>query len=359
MRAYFFSLRILACLAIWFAVCSLSCRSKSPEEPEAEAGEPNTPAASDADNIAVTVNGVGITEGEIEKLIAPQLAKIAKQAAQLPPAFAVQYRKQLREQILERLVCAQLLEQKIKEANIAVTEEEVMSKVREIASSQKEPLSLEDFRKKIEEYGLSFEDVKEDVRRGLSHEKFMDMQWGGKINVTEDDAKKYYDENPKRFETPEQIRASHILIKPALADPNADPNEAKATAKAKIQELLKQIKDGADLAELAKANSDCPSAPDGGDVGFFPRGKTTPPFEKAAFELEVGQISDIVETEYGYHIIKVTDHQDAGVVSFEQAKEGIIKQLTEDKQREFANEYIESLKAKANIVYSALKNQGP
>jgi peptidyl-prolyl cis-trans isomerase C len=150
---------------------------------------------------------------------------------------------------------------------------------------------------------------------------------------------------------PEQIRASHILIKFDAADSGTDPNEAKTKAKATTEGLLKQIKEGADFAELAKAHSACPSAPSGGDLGFFPRGQTTPPFEKVAFELQVGQVSDIVETEYGFHIIKVTDHKDASVVSFEQAKPDIVEQLKQEKQTKFVEEYINSLKAHANIVF--------
>jgi len=355
MRTYSLSLRILVCLAIFFATFNLSCRPKSPEEADADKLEPNAPAEPKAANIAVTVNGVDIAESEIEKIIEPQLNAITKQAAQLPPTFAEQYKKQLKEQALEQMIRELLLDEKIKEANIIVTEEEVTNQIREIISAQKEPLSLEEFKKKLEEYGQSFDEVKADVQSRLSRYKFMETQWSGKINVTEGDAKKYYDENPKQFDTPEQVKASHILIKPVLpdpkVDPNADPNEAKAEAKAKAQDLLKQIKDGSDFAELAKANSNCPSAANGGDLGFFPRGQTTPPFEKAAFELEIGQISDIVETEYGYHIIKATDHKDASVTSYEQAKENIIKQLTQKKQSEFAEEYINSLKAQAKIEY--------
>jgi peptidyl-prolyl cis-trans isomerase C len=130
-----------------------------------------------------------------------------------------------------------------------------------------------------------------------------------------------------------------------------DPNEAKARARTKIEGLLKQIKDGADFAELARANSVCPSAPQGGDLDFFPRGKTTPAFEKVAFELQVGQISDVVETEYGFHIIKATDHEDPTDITFEQAKEKIIEQLTAEKQSEFADEYLKKLMAEAKIVY--------
>jgi peptidyl-prolyl cis-trans isomerase C len=238
-----------------------------------------------------------------------------------------------------------------------------MSTIEEIAAGQREPLSLEEFKKKLAEYGQSFDNVKEDMRKGLARNQFMEAQWAGKINVTEEDAQKYYQENTKQFETPEQVRASHILIKPEFTDPNidpnADPNEAKAVARTKTEDLLKQLKDGADFAELAKTHSNCPSAPQGGDLGFFPKGQTTPAFENAAFELEIGQISEIVETEYGYHIIKVAEHKDASTISFEQAKDDIIKQLTQTKQSELAQEYIESLRAGANITYPAGKEPSP
>jgi peptidyl-prolyl cis-trans isomerase C len=354
MRTCFLSLRIIACCAILSAVFSLSCRPKSPEETDADKPTPDATAESDADKIAVTVNGVDVTESEIEELIKPRLEMMARQASQLPPAFAEQREKELRQQALEQLISRQLLDERVKSENIVVSEEEVISALAKMLSAQ-EPLSLDDLKKQIESRGQSFDEIKQQTQKGLAYQKVMEAQWAGKINVTEDDAKKYYDENPKRFETPEQIRASHILIKPVFTDPNvdpnADPNEAKAKARAKTQDLLKQIKGGADFAELAKAHSTCPLAPKGGDLGFFPRGQATLPFEKAAFELEVGQISDIVETEYGYHIIKVTDHKDAGVTSFEQAKDNIIEQLTREKQSEFASKYIESLKAAANIVY--------
>jgi peptidyl-prolyl cis-trans isomerase C len=222
---------------------------------------------------------------------------------------------------------------------------------------------LEEFKKKMAEYGQRFDEVKQEIREGLARNKFMQAYWAGKVDVTEEDAKKYYDENPKQFEQPEQIRASHILIKPEFIDPNvdpdADPNEAKTVAKAKAEDLIKQIKEGADFAELAKAHSNCPSAPNGGDLGFFPRGETTPAFENTAFELGIGHISDVVETEYGYHIIKTTDHKQASTTAFDQAKENIIRQLTQKKQSELADEYIESLKAKANIVYPAGKEPTP
>ncbi len=346
MRSCSLNLKILLCLAIFLTILNPGCKKTDTDKPSTGSG---------ADNTAVTINGVDIPESEIDRIVKPQLQRIAQQSAQLPPAFAEQYEKQLREQVLEQTIRRHLLDQKVKAANITITDEEVISEITEIAASQREPLSLEEFKQKMEQYGQSFDNVKADVREGLARNKFMQAHWAGKINVTEEDANNYYEENTKQFEQPEQVRASHILIKPELADPNADPNEAKTIARTKTEDILKQLKDGADFAELAKSHSTCPSAPNGGDLGFFPRGQTVPAFEDVAFELEIGQISDVVETEYGYHIIKATDHNEASTIAFDQAKDNIIRQLTQKKQSELADEYIESLKTEANIVYPAGK----
>ncbi len=375
MSSLTFSFRVSTCVALFFAVSSLSCRSKSTDEAEANKSQPEPvkieaeadvnvaeiPPAEQiteepAESIAATVNGVDITEDELQQLMKPQLEKMAQQGKQLPPAFAQAFEKQIRQQALDRIIVGRLLEEKVKETNIVVTDEEVISQITKIAAAQRPPMSLEELKKKTAEYGQNYDELKQQVRKGMAYQKIVEAQWAGKINITEEDAKKYYDENPTKFEAPEQVRASHILIKPDTTD--ADPNQAKVKAKAKTQDLLKQIQEGADFAELAKANSDCPSAAQGGDLNFFSKGKMVPPFEKAAFALEVGKVSDIVETQFGYHIIKVTDRKEASTTSFEQAKDNIIRQLTQQKQSEFYNKYIDSLKAEANIVYPPGKDPG-
>jgi peptidyl-prolyl cis-trans isomerase C len=276
---------------------------------------------------------------------------MAARNKQLPPAFIEQLRTRMRKEALERMIVERLIDEKVKAAKIAATEEEVIDQLEKMASAQKPPLSLEDFKALVKAYGQSFDEVKQQIQRGLGYQKLMEAQWAGRIKVTEDDAKKHYSENTKQFEIPEQVRASHILIKPDTSDPNVEPALAKAAAKAKAEELLKQIKDGDDFAELALANSGCPSSARGGDLGFFSKGRMAPAFEEAAFALEVGQVSDIVETQFGYHIIKVTDRKDASATMFEQAKDDILKLLTQTRQAELAKEYIELLKAQANIVY--------
>ena len=323
-------------LIIFLAACSLVAVAACNTAP----AEPNTPAESAADSVAATVNGVDILESRIETQVNSQLQRMA---GQVPPAFAEQYKKQLRQQTLEKMIIEQLLNEKIKAEKTVVTDEEVIDQLKEIASQQRPPLSLEDFKALIEAQGTSFDQVKQQIQKGLSYQKLLQAKFADRTNVTEDDVRKYYSENAKRIE---QVRASHILIKPEAADPNTDPNEAKA--KAKAENLLLQIKNGADFAELAKANSSCPSSAKGGDLDFFKRDRMVPAFAKAAFELKVGQVSDVVETKFGYHIIKVTDRKDD---TFERAKDDLMATLKASKQREIAQEYIESLKAEAKIIY--------
>jgi peptidyl-prolyl cis-trans isomerase C len=334
---------LLTCLLI----ASLACNLIAEEENDKDATKPENTAETAADSVAVTVNGTDITESQVNEEIKPQLEKLAAQAAQMPPAFLEQYKTQIRQQALERMVVEKLLDQKAKQLNLQVTDEEVMKKIEEMAAQQNPPLSMEDFKALIEAYGQSLEEVKGRIRKGIGYQKIVEAQFEGKINVTEEDAKKFYDENPKEFETPEQVRASHILIKTQPAD----SNEVKAEAKQKIEQLLKQVQDDADFAQLAKENSTCPSSEKGGDLGFFPREQMVPAFEKVAFELKPGQVSDVVETRFGYHIIKVTDRKDASLTSFDDAKDGIINNLENKKKGEIAAKYIESLEAEANIVY--------
>jgi len=376
-------LKNLAWVVIFFAVFFIGCEAQrsaevaqpiAPAEPEPEVAEPQLaveaepetveqkPALQEqpktevqpggpAEIVAVTVNGFDITEEDVEEKIKPRLEQMAARNKQLPPAFIEQLRTRMRKEALERMIVERLIDEQVKAAPIVVTAEDVNDLIKAMAAAEK--LSMEDMKALIEASGQSFEQWKQQrqFEKGIAYQKLFESRFDDKVNITEEDARKYYSENQQQFEIPEQVRASHILIKPDTSDPNVEPALAKAAAKAKAEELLKQIKDGDDFAELALANSGCPSSARGGDLGFFSRGRMVPAFEEAAFALEVGQVSDIVETKFGYHIIKVTDRKDASVTMFEQAKDDILKLLTQTRQAELAKEYIESLKAQANIVY--------
>ena len=213
----------------------------------------------------------------------------------------------------------------------------------------------------LQSRGMNYDEWEQQIRWGVKLGKLVEAEFGDQLKITENDANNFYTSNIQRFETPEQVRASHILIKPDTTDPNVDPNEAKAKALAKAQGLLKQIKDGADFAALAKATGGYLSAPKGGDLGFIDkdRMRMVPAFVKAAFALKVDEVSDVVETQLGYHIIKITDRKEAGVKPFEQARDEIIKMLKQRKQRELFAKYLTQIRAEANVVFPPGKEPPP
>jgi len=298
---------------------------------------------------AVTVNGIVITEGEVDARLKPSLSKIA---GRMEPNMVEQYKKRLHAQALEGMILERLLDEQVKKAGIIVTDEDVNNRISEVTSQQ--GMTIDGLKSMLETQGQSFDDFKQQMKKGLSFEKLVDKQVGP-VEINDAEARAYYEENEEDFNTPEQVRASHILIKVA---PTATVEE-KAAAKEKIESLLKKVKEGGDFATLAKENSDCPSKAKGGDLGFFERGSMVKEFEDAGFAMQPGQISDVVETQFGYHIIKVTDRKTAGVTTFEKAKPEIIKTLQQMKKGQTFREYIGKLKAEAKIVYPPGKEPMP
>jgi peptidyl-prolyl cis-trans isomerase C len=147
------------------------------------------------------------------------------------------------------------------------------------------------------------------------------------------------------FKQPEQVKASHILIK---VTPDADDAQ-KATARKKIEEIQQKLKNGGDFAALAKEYSEGPSGARGGDLGFFRHGQMVKPFENAAFGLEPGQVSDVVTTRFGYHLIKVTEKKPAKTLAYSEVKDKIGERLKQQKIEKQAGEYIDGLKKDAKI----------
>ncbi|MBP6808794.1 MAG: peptidyl-prolyl cis-trans isomerase [Chromatiaceae bacterium] len=165
------------------------------------------------------------------------------------------------------------------------------------------------------------------------------------MSPTTDQAKQFYDANPDKFKQPETLKASHILIG---ADAKATPEEKQA-AQQKANELLAKIKGGADFAELAKAESTCPSAKKGGDLGSFGRGQMVKPFEEVAFSLQDGEVSEVVETPFGYHIIKSQGKTPSETVPFAQVEERIKSLLKNDEAKKWLTAKIGELKQTAKI----------
>lgn len=167
-----------------------------------------------------------------------------------------------------------------------------------------------------------------------------------KVNISDDDIKKFYDDpaNISDFEQPEMVRASHILL--MTQDPTTHeplPADKKAEKKKQMEDILKQAKGGADFAELAKKYSEDPGSKDKGGEYTFPKGRMVKEFEDTAFSLKPGEISDIVETTYGYHIIKLTEKIPAKKVDLSEVKDGIKDHLAQTQVAERAPEYVAKL----------------
>jgi peptidyl-prolyl cis-trans isomerase C len=170
----------------------------------------------------------------------------------------------------------------------------------------------------------------------------------GKINLTEKDYEAYYEAHKKEFENPEMVRARHILV---AVKPDATP-EQKEAAKKKAEELLAKAKAGEDFAKLAQENSDDPgSKAKGGDLGFFTQGSMVGKFEQAAFALKPGELSGVVETEFGYHIIKQEERKAAEQQPYEAVKEQVKARATQSIQQERLNAFLEKSMKDAKVTF--------
>jgi peptidyl-prolyl cis-trans isomerase C len=179
----------------------------------------------------------------------------------------------------------------------------------------------------------------------LAIKTLIDKEVIQKVSVSDKQVRTYYDENQQLFRKPEQVKASHILIQvPATAD-----EAKKAEALAAIQALKTRIDNGENFAALAMEYSDGPSKVKGGDLGFFGRKQMVPPFSDAAFALQPGQVSDVVETRFGYHLIRVTERQAEQEMAFNDVKEAISKRLRQEQEGKKIDTYLEKLKEHADI----------
>ncbi|MDD5135658.1 MAG: peptidylprolyl isomerase [Phycisphaerae bacterium] len=303
-----------------------------------------TPAV-DPNAVAITVNGIKVTEGQIEELLAPRMKQMA---GRVPVEMMDKYKQQMRKQALEQMIVETVLIQKEKEKNITASPEELQTQIDKQIAQQN--LNLDDFKALLKAYGVEYSQFEDNMRKRIMFEKLMEMQFSDKIiPPTEEQIKAYYNENLPQFAQPEKIHAKHILITPA--DGN-DPNAAKLEAKAKAQDILDKIKKGDDFEQLAKDNSACPSGKEGGDLGVQPKGTFVPEFEKAAYALEPGQISDVVETQFGCHIIKLIEHIDANTTGLEQAKPQITETLKDQQKEKVVMAYVQEIKAGADVKFA-------
>lgn len=209
--------------------------------------------------------------------------------------------------------------------------------------------SDDDFAAKVKESGLTIPEIKQGIRENLSIRGLVTKEIGPSVVVNEADEQKFYDENPQRMQRPEQVELSHILIALKPGGTDAEKAADKAAAKKKAEDILAKIKAGGDMAQLAKENSEDGSKDKGGALGWISKGQTVPPFEAAAFALQPGETSGVVESQFGFHIIRCTGRRPAGKAPFADVKEQIASFLHDRGLAEAVRKHVAELRAKAKI----------
>ncbi|NLH16538.1 MAG: hypothetical protein GX455_08165 [Phycisphaerae bacterium] len=318
---------------------------KSPATPAAPAVK--AAPAFNPEEVILKVNGVeirrAILEQYVEQRAKQQLQMLGPMGANLPPEAMENMKQRIRPQLYEMLIDKELAEQQIKAKKVQITDEQIDVRMEEMAKSNGK--TVKDMEGEMAAAGVKMEEVRKEFRLSMGLDKLLESEMSeAEKTVTDEEARKFYDDNIQRFSQPEQVQASHILL--GTKDMDA---AAKAAAKTKAEEVLKLVKAGGDFAALAKEHSTCPSKERGGDLGYFTKEQMVPEFSNAAWAMKIGDISEIVESQFGYHIIKVTGRKEAMTEPFDKVKEQIINNLKTQKRQQFWATYRTKMREGAKI----------
>ena len=299
----------------------------------------------DLNEAVADVNGTKITLGQYEFMLKMNKASVEStiggaEGWEQKDQSGQPYKDKYKTLVLDQMINTELLAQNAEKEGIKVTDKEIQSSYNDLKTYVN---SDEQIKKSAEDLGISDDFLKEQAKLSLliqkSQEKFYSEE-----KVSDSEMKKYYDEHIDEYKK-DEVEASHILIKTTDDQNKPLPEAEQKKAKEKAEKVLKEVKAGGDFAELAKKYSQDPgSAEQGGSLGTFGKGMMVKEFEDAAFGMEPGQVSNLVKTDFGYHIIKVTDRIKE-TTSFDEAKEGIKEEILKNKY----GEKIAELQKKAKI----------
>jgi len=288
-------------------------------------------------NVAI-VNGKAISQNDFDR----EMKDIQQRLMKMGKSVGNDQLQEFKKDVLEALIDRELLYQESQNSGIKI-EDTVINK--QFSSLKNRFPSEEDFKNALRDMELSEAELTTRMRHDLAIQKFIKEKFNDTLTVPEEETKLFYDNNPDAFKERGELKASQILIK---VDPKADKAQ-RATAHKKIEEIQKKINKGADFTVMAKEFSEGPNRADGGDLGFFGPGEMPKPFEKAAFALAPGEISDIVETRLGYHIIKSVDKKPGATIAYKDVKEDLQQYLKQKKLQEQLMTYTDELKKKGKV----------
>ncbi|MFN3533118.1 MAG: peptidylprolyl isomerase [Candidatus Brocadia sp.] len=288
-------------------------KTKSGESKEKEAAAPKKQEG-DSSKVLATVNGENISQQDVDHILSRFGNQISED--QIPAVT---------KQILEGLITQKLILQFIRDNKIEPSQTDIEAEVNKVREDIKANPSLtnQTLEQVLESHGSNIEDLKKDITISLSLEKYLDK------DLDDQKIKAYFEQNKSAYDETE-VKASHILV-----DTRQMKTEAElAQAKEKINKVKAEVDAGKDFAEAAKQYSDCPSKEKGGDLGFFKRkGQMVEPFAAAAFELKVGQVSNPVQTQFGYHLIKVTEIKKGKDIDFDTIKPNVKQDILSEKAK--------------------------
>lgn len=343
-------------------LASVGCGKKD-EAASAPAGEPAASVtsadlfekpigqAADPTTVLAVVNGTDITLGDFNKEMDVMMNRMQ---GRMPPERLAQVRMQMRDQLLDNMITRRVLIDASKGAGITVSEEEYSEAVKELTESLPPGMTLNDM---LAQAKTTEEEFRSTLTTELQIRELIKGNVAEKPEVTDEEIDAFYKENQEQFQRPETVSASHILIGVEATD----TDEQKAEKRKQAEDIRQKLADGGDFAALAGEFSTCPSKAQGGDLGSFPRGRMVPEFEEAAFTQEIGTVGPIVETQFGYHLIKVTARNEAGLTPLDEVKERLTEYLANQKQQTAIQTFVASLREKASVSFpgGAPQTQAP
>ena len=288
--------------------------------------------------VVAKVNGQAIRKEELLKGAQLVQMQYAQQGQQINPSA------QFYRQVLNELIAINLLTQDAKAQGVTATEQEVQQAI----NARKQNFPSEDaYKQALSKSGITEENLRQQAREQIAVQKYVRTKVAQNVTVTEQATRDFYEKNKAQIAQPERVHLRHILIG---AKPNA-PAAEKEQARKKAEDLLKRIQGGEDFAKLAQENSDDPgSKPRGGDLSWMTRGQTEPTFEAAAFALKnPNELSSVVESPFGYHIIQLLERQDASTLPYEQVKERLQGMLKNQQTQQQVEARVRDLRAKGKV----------
>jgi peptidyl-prolyl cis-trans isomerase SurA len=277
--------------------------------------------------------------------------QLKQEAQQQDPANADKIVAERDKDVLRDLIDQQLLLEKGKDLGITA-ETEVIKRLDEMRKEMKLE-SMEDLEKAATGQGISFEDFKQNLKNQIITQQVISKEVGQRMSISKDELQQFYDEHKSQMEQPEQIRLNELLVstekKDKAKDATADESAQLAAAQAKAEDLLAQIRKGASFDEIAKKNSDGPTAAQGGDLGYFKRGALAKELEDKTFAMKPGDVSDVIRTKQGFVILRVAEHQMAGVPPLSEIEPKVQDAIYMHKLQPALRAYLQKLREDAFI----------